>query len=1462
MVSSGPWCCCVGKIRRLFMAFTSSGVLLFFILSAPLKAQGQFLGDHKAVFETPCKTSMTLSPKVNIPELQDFTVCVHLKLTSDGPWTAFTYKQKATSSSSGADNYELGLAGDSGNLIVWIFGKQITVPVSERLHLHSWYQTCIIWKGDQHNMDFNVNGKVLKTEHLKGKSSLAGDGLLSLGCSQYPGMSSSAAAVGLTGELYLFRMWNGEQSDFEDCVDGDVIQWNMADWVYSNSILEKDSSLQCAKHNDSNPTTTAAQSTGNDSIIKSDSSNVTAKFVSLAVSSPVTITASTTSPHMNRTGNFSCPFPDKDGFGPANKNDLCNISTHCDNSVLYYVSMKLEYLKGKNYSEAGNILNQLLNSSAISVVLPPCSAQVNLSAISLSTLVPQVACTENNGSTINFQDLLRLKPDNSVCDVITKIKNQFRIIDIPVLTTIEHCCCSSFAQCPSKLEDLNSYRCYKSGKLSLCEPISMGATASPTSSRIPSSKVTSSNHESTPTTSAPPSSGTSSNNASITTTLTPPSNGTSSNNASTPTASAPLSSGTSSNSASTTTSLAPPSHGTSSNNASTTTTLAPPSNGTTTPTLTPPSNGTSSNNASTPTTSAPLSSGTSSNNTTTPTTSTPLSHGTSSNSASTTTTSAPPSHGTSSNDESSPTTSAPLSNGTSSNNASTPTTSALLSSATSSNSASTTITWAPPSSGTSSSNTTTPTTSTPLSHGTSSNSASTTTTLAPPSHGTSSNNASTTTTLTHPSNGTSSNSASTPTTSAPLSNGTSSNNASTPTTLAPSSNSMSTKHPTASTTPASGSAGGILDGINNMLNSSNLTGAEVNKMVADMHAILAGNESIDPKLAGTFVDIVNNFMNISSDLLGPVSNQLINIVDTVGLKLTFPTESVNFTATSLALAVTKVNATSFKQISFAVEQTSDLQVSIGSGENNDSSDTVLLPSSLLAELSPDEKNLASRIQFNFFAKTTLFKSGSEWNRSLISSVISSSVANITLTNLKEDVTVILKTNRQPNQENNPVYCVFWNFSADGGLGNWSSEGCTVTSSTINQTICKCNHLTSFGVLLDLSRNSNIPPEHLLILTFITYIGCGLSAIFLSVTLVTYLAFEKLRRDYPSKILIQLCAALLLLNLVFLLDSWIALYNDIPGLCISVAVFLHYFLLVSFTWMGLEAFHMYLALVKVFNTYIQRYILKFCIVGWGLPAVIVAIVVAISRQFYGSGSYGKFPSGSSDEFCWINNNIVFYVTVVGYFCLIFLVNISMFIVVLIQLFRIKKKKQLSSQKKSSFQNLRSVAGITFLLGTTWGFAFFAWGPLNLPFMYLFAIFNTLQGFFIFIFYCLGKENVRKQWRRYLCCGKFRLAENSDWSRTATNGLRNQALKQGISSSSNNSIQSTSNGHSIGSTNSTTLLVNNDYSPHPNGNGPSFTERNNITFNLQNNSTHFQNFSDNQFSDEEEEEEDKGHRRKQA
>ncbi|XP_021043429.1 adhesion G-protein coupled receptor G2 isoform X1 [Mus pahari] len=581
--------------------------------------------------------------------------------------------------------------------------------------------------------------------------------------------------------------------------------------------------------------------------------------------------------------------------------------------------------------------------------------------------------------------------------------------------------------------------------------------------------------------------------------------------------------------------------------------------------------------------------------------------------------------------------------------------------------------------------------------------------------------------------------------------------------------------------------------------------------------------SLEPNLAGEMVNRVSKLLHAPPALLAPLTQRLLKVVDAIGLQLNFSSTTISLTSPSLALAVIKVNASNFNTTTFAAQDPANLQVSLESPPPENSIGAITLPSSLMNNLPANEVELASRIQFNFFETPALFQDPSLENLTLISYVISSSVTNMTIKNLTRNVTVTLK-HINPSLDDLTVKCVFWDLGRNGGRGGWSSDGCSVKDKRMNETICTCSHLTSFGILLDLSRTS-LPPSQMMALTFITYIGCGLSSIFLSVTLVTYIAFEKIRRDYPSKILIQLCAALLLLNLVFLLDSWIALYNT-RGFCITVAVFLHYFLLVSFTWMGLEAFHMYLALVKVFNTYIRKYILKFCIVGWGIPAVVVSIVLTISPDNYGIGSYGKFPNGTPDDFCWINSNVVFYITVVGYFCVIFLLNVSMFIVVLVQLCRIKKKKQLGAQRKTSIQDLRSIAGLTFLLGITWGFAFFAWGPVNVTFMYLFAIFNTLQGFFIFIFYCAAKENVRKQWRRYLCCGKLRLAENSDWSKTATNGLKKQTVNQGVSSSSN-SLQSSCN-----STNSTTLLVNSDCSVHASGNGNASTERNGVSFSVQN------------------------------
>ncbi|XP_028808840.1 adhesion G-protein coupled receptor G6-like isoform X14 [Denticeps clupeoides] len=573
------------------------------------------------------------------------------------------------------------------------------------------------------------------------------------------------------------------------------------------------------------------------------------------------------------------------------------------------------------------------------------------------------------------------------------------------------------------------------------------------------------------------------------------------------------------------------------------------------------------------------------------------------------------------------------------------------------------------------------------------------------------------------------------------------------------------------------------------ITNSELSPVEVSKVVTKVKE-LVNVARINATLATTVVSIISNVMTSSDSAQAAASRIALTAMDDLVQKVEFEGPSVTIFSKNLAVGITALNSSQFNGTSFSAfipPNTTDPQVDFESEWQNPLA-VVSLPATLLHNLSSADAGSASRINFMFFTRTGLFQDNQSNGYTLNSYVVASSVGNLSITNLQDPVVItITHLDQQESVYQSKRTCVFWDFTVNNGTGGWNSEGCRVSGeSNANHTVCLCDHLTHFGILMDISgMAAQIDEKNTRILTFITYIGCGVSAIFSAATLLTYIAFEKLRRDYPSKILMNLSTSLLFLNMVFLLDSWLASFG-IESVCVAAAVFLHFFLLTSFTWMGLESIHMYIALVKVFNTYIRRYILKFCLVGWGLPAAIVGTVVAINKDFYGKEYYGKSGDGKgASEFCWIKSAMVFYVTCVTYFSIIFLVNVAMFIVVMMQICGRNGKRSNRTLREEILRNLRSVFSLTFLLGMTWGFAFFAWGPVNLAFMYLFSIFNSLQGLFVFVFHCALKENVQKQWRRYLCCGKFQLADNSDWSKTATNNTKKVSsdnLGKSLSSSS--------------------------------------------------------------------------------
>jgi len=98
---------------------------------------------------------------------------------------------------------------------------------------------------------------------------------------------------------------------------------------------------------------------------------------------------------------------------------------------------------------------------------------------------------------------------------------------------------------------------------------------------------------------------------------------------------------------------------------------------------------------------------------------------------------------------------------------------------------------------------------------------------------------------------------------------------------------------------------------------------------------------------------------------------------------------------------------------------------------------------------------------------------------------------------------------------------------------------------------------------------------------------------------------------------------------------------------------------------------------------------------------------------------------SPSSCWLQNDVFFYVTVVAFVLLILLCNTVVFIVVLIQIRKMRANKH-STNRLNSLHDLRAVAGLTVLLGLTWSIGFFSFGAGKVVFMYLFSIFNTLQG----------------------------------------------------------------------------------------------------------------------------------------
>ncbi|XP_005948655.2 adhesion G-protein coupled receptor G1 [Haplochromis burtoni] len=404
--------------------------------------------------------------------------------------------------------------------------------------------------------------------------------------------------------------------------------------------------------------------------------------------------------------------------------------------------------------------------------------------------------------------------------------------------------------------------------------------------------------------------------------------------------------------------------------------------------------------------------------------------------------------------------------------------------------------------------------------------------------------------------------------------------------------------------------------------------------------------------------------------------------------------------------------------------------------NDTKADVVSLPSSTVSVQLPAELGAGpnNKIVFSMFTFPETNRKMSGVARDLYNlKLVGLLVQNKPISGLSERVNITMQVTKNIN-ENQNLSCQFLNLST----GSYSEDGCeTLWTRNQSNVTCSCNHLTYFGVLL---VSPHVSEKDTIILTYISQIGCSVSLFALSIAVLLFITNRTLRLDVSMKVHINLAISLIILNLHFLLSSTVAAVPP-TGVCLYMALVLHYSLLTTFSWMAVEGFHLYLLLVKVFNIYIKRYLLKLSVVGWGVPAIIVSVVVIIDRGFYGPAVVDNYNSNST-VICYITDNTVKVVTTVVLFGLVFLFNMILFVTTLWHILILRRVKEFGQRNRDhAKKDICTLLGVITLLGITWGLVFFSFGHLTTPGLYLFCILNSLQGFFIFLWFAMSLRKTK-------------------------------------------------------------------------------------------------------------------------
>ncbi len=137
---------------------------------------------------------------------------------------------------------------------------------------------------------------------------------------------------------------------------------------------------------------------------------------------------------------------------------------------------------------------------------------------------------------------------------------------------------------------------------------------------------------------------------------------------------------------------------------------------------------------------------------------------------------------------------------------------------------------------------------------------------------------------------------------------------------------------------------------------------------------------------------------------------------------------------------------------------------------------------------------------------------------------------------------------------------------------------------------------------------------------------------------------------------MLCLSIFLVNCLYVPFSFTHIKRKIY--CSILGFLIHYFFLTSFIWMLIMAIVQYMHFVRVFNSHISHFFIKTCAIGWIIPLIFPSAVILFGTN----GGY------TGEVRCWINNQILLYLTFLTPISIVIICNLILFGFILSSIFR--------------------------------------------------------------------------------------------------------------------------------------------------------------------------------------------------